>query len=187
MRAGQQDISLHPLLRAIAVLMVLLAGMSHSGAGPGDNPGPDYPLSLQRATLTVADVERSIAFYRDLLGFTVSARSEYDTPALRRMFNVPDNATPGLVLLDAGAHQPRALALVHAPGMGTDRLANRTSGPALLFNTSRLDDIHRAMLAAGMEVVLPPTPLNDFAGNPFGREAAYLDPDGVRVILFEHD
>ena len=60
--------------------------------------------------------------YRDLLGFTVSARSEYDTPALRSMFNIPDDATPGLVLLDAGSEQPRALALVHATWMPLDPL-----------------------------------------------------------------
>ena len=35
------------------------------------------------------------------------------------------------------------------------------------------------------EEVLPPTPLNDFQGRPLGREALYLDPNGVRVVLFE--
>jgi hypothetical protein len=43
------------------------------------------------------------------------------------------------------------------------------------------------MLDNGHEVLLAPTPLNDFSGKPFGREAAYLDPDGVRVILFEYE
>ena len=183
MRAGKNSIS----RRAMILLVALFAGAAAAWAESGAQAPLMSPVTLQRATLTVSDVERSIAFYRDLLGFTVSARSEYDTPALRRMFAVPDGATPELVLLDAGAGQPRALALVHAPGLVTDRQANRTGAPALLFNTSRLDDIHHAMLAAGAEVVLPPTPLNDFAGNPFGREAAYLDPDGVRVILFEYE
>lgn len=142
---------------------------------------------LQRATLTVTDLDRSLAFYRDLLGFAESSRSHYDTPSLRRIFPVPPGATPELVLLDAGPDQPRALALLHASGLEPDTGANTAGAPALLFNTRYMDRIHAAMVEAGVTVLLPPTPLNDFSGNPFGREAAYLDPDGVRVILFEHE
>ena len=41
------------------------------------------------------------------------------------------------------------------------------------------------LVAAETRVIVPPTPLNDFSGNPFGREAMVLDPDGVRIVLFE--
>ncbi len=146
---------------------------------------PIDPVRLQRATLTVANLEDSIAYYRDLLGFTVSSRSAYDTPALRQIFNLPAGAVPELVLLDAGQQQPRTLALVGAAGIQIDHDENRRSAPALIFNTAQMDAIHAAMKAAGQQILLPPTPLNDFSGKPFGREAAYLDPDGVRVILFE--
>ncbi len=146
---------------------------------------PIDPVRFQRATLTVANLDDSIAYYRDLLGFTVSSRSAYDTPALRQIFNLPAGAVPELVLLDAGEQQPRSLALVGAAGIQIDRDENRRGAPALLFNTAQMDAIHAAMKAAGREILLPPTPLNDFSGKPFGREAAYLDPDGVRVILFE--
>lgn len=142
-------------------------------------------LALQRATLTVSDMETSIAFYRDLLGFTVSGDAEYDTPALRTMFHVPESATPRLVLLDAGPDQPRALALVAAAGLNVDAEANRVNAPALVLNVTDLDGIQGRMRQAGVTEVLPPTPLNDFQGRPFGREALYLDPDGVRVVLFE--
>jgi catechol 2,3-dioxygenase-like lactoylglutathione lyase family enzyme len=142
-------------------------------------------IELQRATLTVSDPERALDFYRDLLGFTVSADAEYGTPALRRMFRVPDGVAPRLVLLDAGPDQPRALALVSAPGLSVDSAANSRHAPALVLNTARLDEIHRRMAEAGVKIIVPPTPLNDFSGKPFGREAMYLDPDGIRVVLFE--
>lgn len=145
------------------------------------------PVQLQRATLPVSDLERSIAFYTEQLGFTLRSRTEYDTPALRSMFAIPEGASPELALLDAGEGQPRALALVYARGQAVDADANRISAPALLFNTRDLDEVHARMQAAGTTVLLPPTPLLDFSGQPYGLEAAYLDPDGVRIILFDHD
>ncbi|MEQ8516536.1 MAG: VOC family protein, partial [Chromatocurvus sp.] len=57
--------------------------------------------TLSRATLSVSDADASLAFYRDLLGFTVSSRAAYDTPAMRRMFAIPEGSTPTLILLDA--------------------------------------------------------------------------------------
>ncbi len=142
-------------------------------------------LQFQRATLTVSDMDRSLDFYRDLLGFTVSGDARYDTPALRTMFHIPEGATPRLVLLDASTTQPRALALVHAEGLAVDATANTRNAPALVVNTTELDAIMARMDASNITVVLPPTPLNDFSGKPFGREAMVLDPDGIRLVLFE--
>ena len=140
---------------------------------------------LQRATLTVTDLDRSLAFYRDLLGFTVRATMAYETPAMRTLFHLPEGANPTLTLLDAGEAQPRALALVSADGVEIDRAANLRNAPALVLTVSDMDAIDAAMRGAGVEVLLPPTPLLDFSGKPMGREAAYVDPDGVRVVLFE--
>jgi catechol 2,3-dioxygenase-like lactoylglutathione lyase family enzyme len=142
-------------------------------------------LQLQRATLTVSDMDRSLHFYQDLLGFTVSGDARYDTPALRTMFHIPHDTTPRLVLLDASPAQPRALALVHADGLDVDAAANARHAPALVVNTTQLDDIMDRMNEADIAIILPPTPLNDFSGKPFGREAMVLDPDGVRLVLFE--
>ena len=147
--------------------------------------GAVEPPRLQRATLTVSDLDRSLAFYRDLLGFSVRATVAYDTPALRTMFHLPEGANASLTLLDAGEDQPRALALVSADGIEVDRAANRRHAPALVLTVSDMDGIDAALRAAGVEVLLAPTPLLDFSGKPMGREAAYLDPDGVRVVLFE--
>jgi catechol 2,3-dioxygenase-like lactoylglutathione lyase family enzyme len=140
--------------------------------------------TLARATLTVTDLEASLAFYRDLLGFRVAARMDYDTPALRRMFRIPPGATPTLVLLD-GEGQPRALGLVAADGLAVDREANRSHAPALVVNTDAIAEVDRRLRAAGTPVVVPPTPLRAFDGRVIGTEAMYLDPDGVRIVLFD--
>lgn len=139
--------------------------------------------TLARATLVVSDLEASLAFYRDLLDFRVGARMAYDTPALRRMFRIPDGASPTLVLLD-GSEQPRALGLVAAEGLVVDAAANRANAPALVVNTGAIVELDRRLRAAGVPVVVPPTPLRGFDGRVIGTEAMYLDPDGVRIVLF---
>ena len=142
-------------------------------------------ISLQRATISVSDVDKSLAFYQGILGFSVGSNAPYDTPAIRSMFHIPDGSMPHLVLLNAGEAQPRALALVYADGLDINRDANAHNAPALVFNVTNMDELHQRMLDAGVDVVLPPTVLMGFSGDPIGREASYLDPDGVRVVLFE--
>ena len=144
-------------------------------------------LALQRATLTVNDMDRSIAFYTEVIGMQLASRSSYDTPALRTMFHLDEGSEPELALLDASEAQPRALALVAATGREVDAAGNRLHAPALVLNSTDINALHARAEAAGVEVLLPPTPLNDFSGNPFGREAAYVDPDGVRVVVFQYD
>jgi len=171
----------------MSITALLASSLPWSAPSTADDIRAPAPVTLQRATLTVADLERSLGFYHGILGLTVSARSHYDTPALRQIFKLPPGSRPELVLLDAGSGQPRALALVHAEGVAPDQQGNIHHAPALLFNTAEMDRIHEAMLDSGFEILLAPSPMYDFDGNPFGREAAYLDPDGVRVILFEYE
>ncbi len=140
---------------------------------------------LQRATLSVADLDESIAFYCDLLGFTVASAADYETPAFRAMFNIPPEVTPRLVLLD-GADQPRALALVSAPGLVVNAEANTLHAPALVIATRDIHAMDAKLREAGTTVVFPPTILRAFNGSVIGTEAMYLDPDGVRVVLMDY-
>jgi catechol 2,3-dioxygenase-like lactoylglutathione lyase family enzyme len=162
--------------RAAAILLALTVAL----------PGVAAPAAtLQRATLTVSDLDASLAFYRDLLGFTVSGRASYDTPALRRMFRVPDGVIPELVLLD-GVDQSRVLALVAADGLTVDAGANTRHAPALVVTTDDIGRLDERLRAAGTPVIVPPTPLRAFDGSLLGVEAMYLDPDGVRVVVFDY-
>jgi len=140
---------------------------------------------LQRATMTVSDADASIRFYRDLLGFTVSSDRAYDSPTLRHMFNIPPDSQPRFVLLNGTPDQPRALAFISADGLEVDREANRLNAPALVITVNRMDEIDLRLQEAEVEVIQTPSVLLGFDSNPIGREAMYLDPDGVRIVLFE--
>lgn len=130
-------------------------------------------------------MEKSLIFYRDILGFTVRSVTQYDTPSLRQMFHVPEGVVAEFALLDASTKQPRALGLVYAPGVVIDRKANMRYAPAIVYSTNSMDIIHKRMLAQNVDVLQAPADLLDFSGNAIGREAAYYDPDGARVVLFE--
>jgi catechol 2,3-dioxygenase-like lactoylglutathione lyase family enzyme len=172
--------------KCFALLVALaLPGCLLAQSQPADSATADDEVRLQRATITVANADASIAFYRDMLGFKVSSDNAYDSPALRQMFNIPAGSTPRLVLLDGSAGQARALGLVAADGLEIDREANRVNAPALVLTVNRLDEIHARLQAAQVEVVQAPSVLLGFDGKAIGREAMYLDPDGVRIVLFE--
>lgn len=172
------------VLTNLLVALLLPGGLLAQDDATG-TVDPEAEIRLQRATITVSDAVVSIAFYRDLLGFKVSSDNVYDSPALRQMFNIPPGSTPRLVLLDGSAGQARALGLVSADGLAVDREANRLNAPALVLTVNRLDKIHQRLLTAQVEVVQAPAVLLGFNGQAIGREAMYLDPDGVRIVLFE--
>lgn len=111
-------------------------------------------------TLGVEDLDRSVAFYRDGLGWPVSGASAEDVAFLR---------TGGVVL----SLYPRGK-LAEAARVDPDGAGFR--GIALAHNVPEREDVDRAIetaLAAGAEPIKP-------AGDAFwgGRSGYFADPDG---------
>lgn len=150
-------------------------------------PSGDVPqlTPVRRTTIVTADVEASLRFYRDLLGFTV----EYD-----------QRVTGGgsLALLAPGATEGRNIALRYGEKMGgsiglfwTPGLPKQTAcaSPAVPGSVSVLlltDDLAvlRAKLdAAGVPSVAPETSYDRSRG-PTDVYAVF-DPNCVRVAIAE--
>lgn len=131
---------------------------------PNDSPRPIGPgVRLGHVHLKVANLDRALAFYRDVLGFTVTQR--YGSQA---------------VFLSAGGYH-------HHIGLNTWESANGPPPPpgttglfhlAILYPTrTELADALRRVLAAGLEL--------DGASDHGVSEALYLrDPDGIGVELY---
>ena len=135
--------------------------------------------------MIVSDLDASLAFYQDVLGLTLTSRSDYSSENFRTIFNVTEGTATEFALLDAKDRQPRPIGLVEIDGVTSDVAANRTSAPALVFGTEDMDGIYARAQEAKVEIQLAPSPLIGFSGDPIGREMSMYDPDGVRVILFE--
>jgi predicted enzyme related to lactoylglutathione lyase len=116
--------------------------------------GPDF-ISLQ-----VRDLERSAAFYTDLLGLT------------RAPFSPPH-----AVVFGTG---PASFAVRDAmPGVDLDAIAQPGQGIALWMHATEVQAIHDALVTADTTIVAPPV------DGPFGLTFTFADPDGYHVTL--HD
>jgi len=173
-------------LAAFVSIFVLAASPSHSGQHASETKDP-APIFLQRAAMIVTDLDASLAFYQDVLGLTLTSRSDYSSENFRIIFNVPKGVTTEFALLDAKDRQARPIGLVEIDGVTSDVNANRISAPAIVFGTENMDGIYARAQEAKVEIQLKPAPLIGFSGDPIGREMSMYDPDGVRVILFEID
>ena len=114
-------------------------------------------ISVMYSTMIVADLDRSVRFYRDVLGF--SEGYHVDLPAARiTIMNSPGGAS--VELIESSAFETGLYSV------GTD-----------------VDDLNAALerlKAAGCEIV------GEIRTTTVGRQVFILDPDGVRLCLIEH-
>lgn len=116
---------------------------------------------ISSVNLRVADLDLSLAFYRDLVGIDLNESHGHPPENVRHcetMFGSLDALYCFFVLFEA------------APGEETLRAD-------VGFHVEDLDAAHERMVAGGAKVVAPPREV------PWGREAAYLDPDGNTVTI----
>lgn len=138
--------------------------------------------TFKRINLCVADLDRSLAIYRDILGFTIdyqkdSKEDSYSYP----VFTFPKEAKLRFATLNTES-QERTLALtevkgIELPPMPVPRMV------AAVINCPAFDDVIAKVKAAGLEVVEPQI-LPDPDGNAKGREGAFIDPDGHLIVLY---
>ena len=124
---------------------------------PQTNVRAAYPL------LYVDDIERSLEFYCDQLGFTLTERWD------------PDGRLAWCSLTMEGAQ----IMLQRAEPDDLTALARGKSDVALFFLCEDVDRLHEKFQARGAKV---PAPTEAFYGM---RQLTLLDPDGRR-ICFEH-
>ena len=128
-----------------------------------NNPPIDPGVRIGHVHLKVADLERALGFYRDMLGFEITQRMGRQA-----------------VFLSAGGYHHH-IALNTWESAGGSPPARGTTGlyhVAILYpNRARLADALRRVLAAGNEL--------DGAADHGVSEALYLrDPDGNGVELY---
>lgn len=136
---------------------------------------------LQRANFVVADIDQSLRFYRDVLGFEVSQRQGHrDDSYSFSCFAIPAGAQIGFCVLST-ASQPRVMALTEVAGMPLPSVpAPRRA--AIVLEHPDLDSVINGARAVGLEVV-PEEVLLTSDGRR-GREVGIVDFDGNLVVLY---
>lgn len=143
--------------------------------------------SVAHTGFTVKDLDRSIAFYRDLLGMQLIHQRDTTEPYVSQVTGFPE-ARLKIAHLKLGPDDPHTLELlqyVSHPGEPTDRATNRPGNGHLAL---RVDDIHawhKRLSEAGVEFrSTAPVPVT--TGINMGSYAIYLrDPDGFTIELVQ--
>lgn len=142
--------------------------------------GPVYHTGF-----TVSDIERSVAFYRDVLGLRLVRRQTGTAPYLGTITGFEGVRLEIALLQPAdGGSLLELLQYTSHPAPPTDRATNRPGNGHLCF---RVDDIHAAcaeLRARGVTLLSDPTEIT--AGTHAGGFGVYLrDPDGFTIELYQ--
>lgn len=127
-------------------------------------------LNFEHVGMTVSDVDKSLAFYRDLLGLKF----------ILRRANPKGNGE--VAFLDAGGCQLELIAPAGVLKTKARRVPDIEPGVRhLTFNFDDMDAVFDKLVAAGVEVVEKPR--DAFNRDILSRVAFVLDPDGIVVEL----
>lgn len=134
---------------------------------------------------TVRSLERSLAFYRDLLGFEVVFQWNPDAPYIREVVGYPDVDLHSAILRIPGSDTFLELLEYRNVKRTHVDMANGNIGNGhIAFAVDELDPLYERLTAAGVASVSPPvTPT--IGPNKGGRAVYMIDPDGFRVELIE--
>jgi catechol 2,3-dioxygenase-like lactoylglutathione lyase family enzyme len=146
---------------------------------------PDLVAAVHTG-FTVADIERSIAFYRDVLGMTLVMQQEGRRPYLATITGFADvyikmaylKATPD------GDHILELLEYTSHPAAATPRETNRPGNAHLCFRVADIHAAHERLATQGVAFISPPALVT--SGVNAGAFGCYLrDPDGFTIEFFQ--
>jgi len=135
--------------------------------------------------ITVVSLERSLAFYRDLLGFeevmSWNPRAQY----IDQLVGYPGVDLHAAVLkLPTSQARLELLEYRNVDGTPIDSRNGNPGTAHIAFFVEDLDSLYRQLSAAGVDSVSEPiTPT--IGPNKGGRAVYMVDPDGIRVELIQ--
>jgi len=135
--------------------------------------------------LQVADLDRSVAFYRDILGFEVLFAWNPQADYIRELVGYPGADIHAAVLRLPDTQV--VLELLEYRAVERTPVDTRTANPGtahIAFFVDDLDALYADLTARGVASVSPPvTPT--IGPNQGGRAVYMIDPDGIRVELIQ--
>jgi lactoylglutathione lyase len=142
-------------------------------------------LKPHHTGIQVADLDRSVAFYRDVLGFELvfawNPRADY----IRTIVGYPDADIHAAILRMPGSDH--FLEILEYRNVEKTPVDTRTANPGtahMAFFTDDCDGLYAELKAKGVDSVSAPvTPT--IGPNTGGRAVYMIDPDGIRVEFIQ--
>lgn len=181
-------------LSGLLFAILLLAGSAMPAVSAPVAEDERVDIDLRRTTLIVEDIENSLRFYRDALGFRViydnmirtprSATSDVEAEIARRLVFVRANDDYIGIIGLLEYTKPRK------PVREREPQAFSSGSAVLLFTTTNLRErFAAAAKVPGVEVIEPPTdtsyPSYDGKDTLAVRTSSLYDPDGFLIELNE--
>ncbi|MGD1955709.1 MAG: VOC family protein [Sphingomonadales bacterium] len=148
--------------------------------------------AMVRSALIVSNLERSTAFYTNVLGFAdVYWEGVLEGTSVEKLLGVPQGSQCRARILTPSPENMGMVGLFELsnPTPKTVQKSDTTSqvGEAfLVFYASDLDVVMERLTAGGYGVLCAPIPL-EHDGKVKQREMGCLDPDGFKINLIEWD
>jgi catechol 2,3-dioxygenase-like lactoylglutathione lyase family enzyme len=137
-------------------------------------------IRFQRGNFVVSDLERSLAFYRDILGFEVAfTKDSPDDSYSYEVFEISRDRKLRFAVLST-ATQPRVMALTEISGALDDAQLPRRS--AIVLDVEDIDGVVAACMAADLKVYEEDHLVTQDGRE--GREVGIVDPDGNLVVIY---
>lgn len=138
---------------------------------------------LGRAAFFVADMDRSLSLYRDVLALREVPYTEpIRDPDLSALMGFSGVEAVDIRVLEAANGGRIALMSASGGPHGAPPAISGLADTTLLLSTERLHAVHAGLQAAGARITRPPLDLPADAPN-----ALYaVDPDGIRLIIVQN-
>lgn len=140
--------------------------------------------AVSHTGVTCSDIDRSIAFYRDVLGFPVTDKARHGGPLMEQVTGVP-GAVIDIAFVDAPGHRIELLSYVAPEDRRPSAL--RPCDPGFLHLSFDVEDIEAVIAAVGAGGYRPVNPIATVTEGPGkGLRGIYTrDPDGVVLEFLE--
>jgi len=140
-------------------------------------------LATNHTAFTVSDLDRALAFYSNVLGFSVSAKVRHSGAMAETVTGVP-GAELDIAFVDTPGHKIELMQYLKP--IDKRRSDLRPCDPGfthIAFEVDNIDAIVAAVEAEGFRIISPPQTV--LAGPRKGGKTVYTrDPDGI-VIEFQ--
>ncbi|MDO8751498.1 MAG: VOC family protein [Dehalococcoidia bacterium] len=135
-------------------------------------------ISHNHSSFTVSDLNRSVAFYRDVIGFKVDVTLETESAAIKQITGFPD-AHLKIAHLLLGSFRLELIQYLAPKGRPVDPSTCNVGTAHIAFYADNVDSTYRELQAKGVR--FKGAPVAAAAGRP--RVAYFLDPDGITLEL----
>ena len=134
---------------------------------------------------TVSNIERSLEFYRDLLGCEIIWEREITDQYFRDIVAFPDSVVKAVELRISGSdHILELFEYAHPRGKTIDLSTNNPGNSHVAFIVEDLQAAYEELSAKGVHFKSPPVRV-DVGGNAGAWGAYVVDPDGITMELFQ--